>query len=471
MNFTLIDEYITTQMRAARIPGLALAIVKGDQIVYLKGYGRADPSGRPVTPQTSFLIGSVTKAFTALAVMQLVEAGKVALDAPVQHYIPWFRVADGQASTRITVRHLLTQTSGLPQRYETQLWTAQDDGALERVVRSLETAQLSRPPGESFGYSNANYETLGLIVQVVSGQSYEEYVKQHIFAPLDMHNSFVSQEEALRHGMATGHRWWFGIPVPATLPYNRASLPAGYIISSAEDMAHFLIAQMNGGRYRDSSVLSPDGIALTHTEPAPNTYAMGWESLRVNGRTLINHDGGVANFQCSVFFDPEARVGVFVAANVMSLLDAFSTPHGSTPLDGITTRGIANSVLSLATGQPLPEQGPGNKRLYLIFDLVLLALTIVLVISLARIPGRYQRIAQRGIARWSALVRHAGLTAGLHFAWPLVLLYLALKVPAWKVIVMFEPGLGYWLEAVAGVLCLKGVLELALARRVLRPMS
>lgn len=94
----------------------------------------------------------------------------------------------------------------------------------------------------TFGYSNANYDALGLIVQAVSGQSYEDYVRHHIFAPLEMQQSFVSQDEAMRHGMAQGHRWWFGIPVPVTLPYHRAELPAGFIISGAEDMAHFVIA-------------------------------------------------------------------------------------------------------------------------------------------------------------------------------------------------------------------------------------
>ncbi len=162
-----IDDYVTDKMRSARIPGPTLAIVRGDRIVYLKGYGRADPSGRPVTPETPFVIGSITKPFTALVVMQLVEARAVELDAPVQRYIPWFRVADPAASAQITVRHLLTMTSGLPQRYETQLWTADDDGALERSVRALKTVKLRQPVGESFGYSNANYETLGLIVQTV----------------------------------------------------------------------------------------------------------------------------------------------------------------------------------------------------------------------------------------------------------------------------------------------------------------
>jgi CubicO group peptidase (beta-lactamase class C family) len=138
---TAIDKYIADRMRSARIPGVALAIVKGDQIVYLKGYGQADSSGRAVTPQTPFLIGSITKAFMALAVMQLVEAGKVELDAPVQRYIPWFRLADPQASAHITVRQLLNQTSGIPQVPTLMTWTwPDDDNALERHVRLLAKA-------------------------------------------------------------------------------------------------------------------------------------------------------------------------------------------------------------------------------------------------------------------------------------------------------------------------------------------
>jgi CubicO group peptidase (beta-lactamase class C family) len=182
-DYEAVDQYITTRMRSDHIPGVALAIVKGDQIVYLKGYGRADQSGRPVTPQTPFLIGSITKTFTALAVMQLVEAGKVELDAPVQRYIPWFRVADPKASAQITVRMLINQTSGLPQlpTFVTWTWPNYPD-ALERHVRLMANAHLVFPPGGGFVYSNANYVTQGVIVQVVSGGSYEDYIRQHIFA-------------------------------------------------------------------------------------------------------------------------------------------------------------------------------------------------------------------------------------------------------------------------------------------------
>lgn len=460
-----IDAYVASRMEAAHIPGLSLAVVKGDQIAYLKGYGDADPSGHPVTPQTPFIIGSISKTFTALALMQLVEAGKVDVDAPVQRYLPWFSLADSHASARITVRNLLNQTSGIPQLQDTMLWTDLDGGALERAVRSMKTAELSRPIG-TFGYSNANYQILGLIVQHVSGESYEDYVRQHIFTPLDMRTSFASQDEAQQHGMASGYHWWFGFPVPAPLPFNRAQVPAGYLISSAQDMAHYLIAQMNGGYYQDRSVLSPAGIAFLHTPSAKGEYGIGWETAHLNGRTLMNHDGGVANFQTSLFFDPKERVGVYIAANVMNALDAFSSPPGSVVLDGITARALAESVLSLTTNQPLPDQGAGIERLSLIFDLIVLALTALLIVSLARIHRRYHRLAQRKIDQRSDLVWRSSLIAASHFIWPAVVLYLTLGLPDWKMLLLFQPDAGYWLLAVGAVVFLKGCLELALLWRV-----
>ena len=467
-DFGAVDDYITARMKAARIPGLSVAIVRGEQIVYRTGYGQADPSGRPVTPQTPFIVGSISKTFTALALLQLVEAGAVELDAPVQRYLPWFRLADpnAQDAARITVRSLLNHTSGLPQVVETFLWTDQDDGVLERSVRLLKTTTLRRPIG-AFGYSNANYQIMGLIVQVVSGQSYEAYVEQHIFAPLEMRTSFTSERQARQHGMATGYRWWFGFPVPVTLPYTRAELPAGYLISSAEDMSHYLIALMNGGQYQGRSILSRQGIAFMQTQPARGTYGNGWELATHNGRMLVNLDGGNPNYQASIFFDPKERVGVFVAANVMNALDGLSSPSGSAMIDGITTRGIAQSVLSLTMNEPLPNQGLGIARTSLIVDLLALALTGALVRSLVRMPRRYRRLAQHGMTHGFDMAKRSALIAALHFAWPAALLYLALTVPEWRELVLYQPDLTSWLAAVALLVFLKGGLELALAWRIL----
>src|SRR3712207_2833814 len=210
-----IDAFVREQVQRHGIPGLALAVVDGDQIVHLGGYGKADQSGRAVTPQTPFVLASASKSLTALAVMQLVEAGKVELDAPVQRYLPWFRVADPVASQQITVRHLLHHTSGLPKSAGIDAATVAttSDSALEALVRELSTVELAAPVGTTWQYSNAGYATLGLLVQTVTGQSYEGYVEQLIFAPLQMRASFTAEAPAGEAGLASGHRYWFGRPV------------------------------------------------------------------------------------------------------------------------------------------------------------------------------------------------------------------------------------------------------------------
>ena len=489
--FKNIDEYVTAKMRSARIPGVAVAAVKGDQIVYLKGYGRADQTSRPVTPQTPFLIGSITKTFTALAVMHLVESRKVELDAPVQHYIPWFRVADSKASAQITVRMLIEQTSGLAQlpTFVTWTWPNTPD-VLERHVRLMANTNLVFPPGQGFAYSNANYVTQGVIVQAVTGQSYEDYIRQHIFTPLNMQHSYVLQEEAMQDGMAMGYRWWFGFPIPATLPYKRSNLPAGFAICSAEHMAHYLIAQLNGGLYQDSSILSPDGIALMQAKPPPGTYGLGWESVLIDGRRLINFDGATGNFQASVFIDPEAHVGVYVAANAMSAMDGLSSSRSSSSLGAssaqdlirsilgrnekkgllvsalITTRGMAHTVLNIATHRPMPAQGPGQRRVALIVDLMVLLLTGALILSLVRIPDWYGQLAINGIASSWDLTWQNGMIAIVDFIWPLALLYVVLKIPYWIILSLYQPDLMIWLETVAVVVFLTRVLKVAPTWRV-----
>ena len=155
------------------------------------GFGEAGASGQAVTPETPFIIGSLSKSVTALAIMQLVEAGEVELDAPVQQYLPWFRVADEQASAEITVRHLLNHTSGTLDQDGRSFQGDGDtsDTALETTVRELSTAELAEPVGTKFQYSTVNYSVLGLIVQTVSGESYESYVQENVFDPLEMRQS------------------------------------------------------------------------------------------------------------------------------------------------------------------------------------------------------------------------------------------------------------------------------------------
>ena len=171
-DFAVIDRYIQQQMQKDHIPGVSLAITAQDQIAHLRGFGVAGPSGRPMTAQTPMLIGSLSKSFTALGVLQLAETGLVDLDSPVQRYLPWFRIgpstqpADGvDASSTITIRHLLNQTSGLSRLSGEKLVTIGNtsDTALENNVRALSLEHLDRSVGSSFEYSNANYVVLGMV--------------------------------------------------------------------------------------------------------------------------------------------------------------------------------------------------------------------------------------------------------------------------------------------------------------------
>jgi CubicO group peptidase (beta-lactamase class C family) len=215
--------------------------------------------------------------------MQLVEAGKITLDGPVQHSLPWFRVADPVASGHITVRHLLNQVSGISTAVGLRLFTDDPRETPEQYVRALRTVTLTKPVGTTFQYSNANYAILGLLVQVISGVSYQTYIQQRILNPLQMQQSFVSWEKARQDGLAQGHRSWFGFPVPVDLPIHESAFAAGYLMSSAEDMSHYLIAQSNGGRYNGISLLSPEGIDTMHAFAPGFSYAMGWGKVSQNG--------------------------------------------------------------------------------------------------------------------------------------------------------------------------------------------
>lgn len=321
-----IDDYIDEYMHRLKIPGATLAIVEGDRIVHLRGFGRAIPEGEVPTPQTPFFIGSLTKSFTALAVMQLVETGKVELDAPVQRYLPWFRVADPIASSKMTVRHLLNQTSGLPMLPSEAALADFDDrpDATERQVRALSTLKLARPVGSKFEYCNTNYNVLGLIVESVSSEAYADYIQNHIFDPLKMKQSYASKGVAKQHGLAMGHRYWFGYPFPAPkLSIPMSSLPSGQLISSAEDMAHYLIAYVNDGCYGDARILSPAGIAEMHCPIAEinemgmslGSYGMGWIIQGTGRNRIIWHSGIVPDFGAFMALVPEQRKGFILLYN------------------------------------------------------------------------------------------------------------------------------------------------------------
>jgi CubicO group peptidase (beta-lactamase class C family) len=393
-----IDAYIQARMQAAHIPGLALGVVRGDQVVYLKGYGIAGPDGRGVTPQTPFILGSTSKSITALAIMQLVEAGKIDLDAPVTNYLPWFRTADKAASARITVRNLLNQNSGLPvyAGLEGLSENDQSDTALENGIRQLAGVQLSHPAGQSYEYANENYTVLGMIIQAVSASSYEDYIRSAIFAPLHMRHSAATISDPAAKDLASGYRYRLVWPVAFDAPYPRRMTPAGFLISSAEDMAHYLIAQLNGGVYGENRVVSPAGIAALHTAGAPmnptSAYGMGWVIQQQPQATRFEHNGDTSNFHSNMLVLPEEQIGIMVLTNVNGSTNAAAI---NIPIEGV-------AAILLGHGLSGSVDRPPN-RIRSVLPLAALLIVVVWMVGWYLVIRRWQRRGElplRGMRRF-----------------------------------------------------------------------
>lgn len=313
-----VERYINQVQHDLNLPGLAIGIVHNGNVVFLKGFGKASPD-RNVSIETPFVIGSLSKSFTAMALMQLREVGKIDLDAPVQRYIPWFRLADPEATAKITLRRLLTHTSGISRYAGRELLGGRGNKTMEQSVRDLARVKLRKPVG-TFQYSNTNYLIAGLVIQVVSGQTYEAYIQEHIFRPLRMQHSFTNEEEAMLRGAAMGYRWWFGVPVPAHVPFLPDALPAAFLWSSARDMATWLQVHLGGGRHQGVQILSEQGIAELHRPtayiPASGaSYGLGWRRWVFDETPVVSHSGEVANFRCEILLLPEWRTGIVVLAN------------------------------------------------------------------------------------------------------------------------------------------------------------
>ena len=469
VDFAAIDKFIEAEMQAQRIPGLALGIVQGDQIVHLKGFGIADPSGRAVTPQTPFIIGSTSKSFTALAIMQLVEEGKVELDAPVQRYLPWFRVADEAASAQITVRHLLYQTSGLSTKTGRSFQGSGDtsDGALEQAVRKLSNVELTGPVGAAHQYSTVNYSVLGLIVQTVSGRSYETYIQENIFDLLEMQNSFTSQAEAQTRGFATGYHYAFGIPMAVDLPHNRGLLPAGYLISSAEDMSHYLIAQLNQGNYKDAALLSQDGMIETHhpAVPTPATdtsYGMGWFVGPINGIPAVHHQGETFNFHANMILLPESQMGIVVLINGENSMDLL--------FGAARIADISKGVASLLAGRQPPTPA-ANTSMWVVYGILI----GLIVIQVGRVIWSARKLQSRRLTQGRRGVgRHIVLPLFLNLVWALITLIVLPKIMfalPLTILATGLPDLGYTLMASGLIALVWGVLRTVLVYTASRRRS
>jgi len=308
-----IDDFIDIEMPNSGAPGLAYAVIQDDEIQSKARGEIVVDSGRKVTSNTPFVIGSISKSFTAIAVMQLVEIEKVALDSPISQYLKAF---SDQSSGIVTIRQLLSHTSG----YSTlQGNTARSDMTSNEDILSQQVTQvaqwpLANKPGSSWEYSNANYQILGALIEEISGQDYASYIKTNILQPIGMDDSFVADGQS-HDGMARGHQPWFGSKRAMGLGRtDRASAPQGGVIASANDVAKYLTVMMNG----EDDIITAKSKAsmLRPASDASPFYGFGW-FLDVEKGTAF-HSGSSPGVETLATMIPAERKAAVVLVNAGS---------------------------------------------------------------------------------------------------------------------------------------------------------
>jgi CubicO group peptidase (beta-lactamase class C family) len=312
-----LDGLVPYQIEANDIAGATIAVVKDGKLFFAKGYGAADVKTKaPVTSETMFRIGSITKLFTWTAVMQQVEEGKLDLDADINLYLD-FKIPQ-KFGKPVTLRHLMTHRGGFQDAIKGL--GAQNSGKvdLQTYVRENRPDQIFEP-GTTPSYSNYGTALAGYLVERVSNMPFDTYLEERIYAPLGMLSTSIRQPlpKDLEAFMSTGYNLASGEPVPFEIVNG---YPAGSQASSALDMANFMLAHLSAGKFGEAQLLKPQTVTLMHdtvtaVDPRQNGIALGFYEANRNGMRIISHGGDTIAFHSDLHLIPSQGLGFFVSYN------------------------------------------------------------------------------------------------------------------------------------------------------------
>jgi D-alanyl-D-alanine carboxypeptidase len=302
-----IESYVTAQMQRQRVPGLSMAIVRSKNVIYSKAFGAANLElNAPATTSSVFKIGSTSKPFIAIAIMMLVEEGKLSLDDDITKY---FNKTPSSWSG-INLRHLLSHTSGFPR--ELPGWTSYGDFSEEDFVAMIEKTEPTTKPGERYSYSNAGYFTLAAILTKVSGKPWPDFLKSRIIDPIGMKSTRTTTWRELVPNRASGYLWrddqW------VNEGYILTVRPSGALMSTAEDLARWDIA-LRGGKVLKPQTLNAMFAPTRLASGALSAYGLGWELSEFRGRRLIAANGDILGFQAAFIHDIDDDVTIIVLIN------------------------------------------------------------------------------------------------------------------------------------------------------------
>lgn len=355
------DGYLAKAIESTALPGMSVVVTHDGKVVHAAGYGH-DSTGAPVTADTPMRVASLSKSFTAMAVMTLVDDGKVSLDEPVARQLPEFGMADPRAAG-ITVRQLLNQTSGLSDRV-VDIRAAESALTLAGYVSALRTGRLAAEPGTRWAYCNANYEVAARLVEVAGGRSFGEYLRQRVFGPLGMTGSAVGDQSVRpARGYNSLFGAWVSRPELRTFGYGGG---AGGVITNASDMGKWLISQTGHG----TRLVRPQSLRVMHDPSPVQDYGMGWGPETVHGAELLVHSGNLFTYSAVQAIDPRTGYGFAVLTNSAGLYD--------------DTYDVLTGLVAIAQGGT-PEVPGGDRQLFeLVLGLIALAAAGLAVLGVRR---------------------------------------------------------------------------------------
>lgn len=316
-----IEQFVEEQMEISQIPGVSVVVVEKGKTVYQKGFGYADVKKQiPVTSQTLFELGSTSKAFTGLAILQLEKEGLLKRTDDVRKYIPWLELEYEREAQTITINQLLYHTSGIASNTIVHIPESNDEEALELTVRTLLDQPLNRKPASSFEYATINYDVLGLVIENVSKQPYDLYIKEQLLEQIGMKDSYVGLHQVQSNELAAGYKIGFMREQEYTPPIYRGNIAAGYIVSNTNDIAKWLNLQSGATQ---NNLFSKQTIEQSHisdqsVEPIlqDTYYASGWNVEEKNEKRYIWHDGANPTFSSYFIIQPDEQIGVAILSNM-----------------------------------------------------------------------------------------------------------------------------------------------------------
>lgn len=367
-NYDNPDDMVKTIMAKSATPGVAMLLIEKDATEF-KFYGYSDVKNKQVVNEESlFELGSTTKAFTALAIILLENEGYLSYSDFISDYVPWFKPTFKGENVNITINQLLVHTSGIPSWSIRLIPEGTTTDMLEKTINNISDIALDRYPGAGYSYATVNYDVLAMIIEKVTGQSYQDYVTEKILVPLGMTESYFStSKEKESDKLTKGYRLFFGKNIEYDAPRYNGNIAAGYLVTNLKDLEHWINAQIGIGdlpNYLKNAIQQSHKVDINTAGYEGNNqyYSFGW-SIDTKNR-VISHPGSNPNYSSQVIINLDKQQAIFVLANSNSSAPSL----------------IANNVYDHINGNHMKKFKYDD--VYVLIDFIFSFLVIMTVINL-----------------------------------------------------------------------------------------